>query len=156
MSLDTTTAHRPAPRRSLAERSLLTAHIDLQIPFQDVDAVQIVWHGNYFRYFEAARAVLLRRVDYDYPEMRDSGFAWPLVDAHARFVRPVRYAQWIRVEAGLVEWENRMKVEYRVTDAENGTRLGRGTTVQCAVTVDTWELQLVSPPALLDRLKPWL
>ncbi|MDN5869331.1 MAG: acyl-CoA thioesterase [Nitrococcus sp.] len=134
MCSDTTTACRPAPRRSLAERSLLTADIELQIPFQDVDAAQIVWHGNYFRYFEAARAALLRKVGYDYPEMRDSGFAWPLVDARARFVRPMRYAQWIRIEAGLVEWENRMKVEYRVTDTENGIRLGRGATVpRCSV-----------------------
>lgn len=156
MSPNTSRAHRPAPRRSLAERALLTAYIDLQIPFQDVDAAQTVWHGNYFRYFEAARTALLRKVGYDYPQMRDSGFAWPLIDARARFVRPVRYAQWIRVQAGLVEWENRMKVEYRITDVEDGVRLGRGTTVQCAVTVDTWELQLVSPPALLDRLKPWL
>lgn len=134
----------------------MCAHIDLQVPFQDVDAVHIVWHGNYFRYFEQARAELLRRIDYDYPQMRESGYAWPLVDASARFLRPARYAQWIRVEAGLVEWENRMRVEYRVRDAEDGTRLGRGTTVQCAVTLDTWELQLQSPPAFLERLKPWL
>lgn len=147
---------RRSPRRSLAERALLTAHIELQVPFQDVDAAQIVWHGNYFRYFEQARAELLRKIGYDYPEMRDSGFAWPLVDARARFVRPARYAQWIGIEAGLVEWENRMTVDYRVSDAASGRRLGRGTTVQCAVTIDNWELQLASPPALVDRLKPWL
>lgn len=149
-------ARRPSPRRSLSQRALLTAHIELQIPFQDVDAAQIVWHGNYFRYFEQARAELLRKIGYDYPQMRDSGFAWPLVDTRARFTRAVRYAQWIRVEAGLMEWQNRLRVDYRITDADDGTRLGRGSTVQCAVTIDGWELQLESPPALLERLEPWL
>lgn len=143
-------------RRPLAERALLRAQVELEIPFQDVDAVQIVWHGNYFRYFEVARARLLRRIGYDYPEMSASGFLWPLIDVHARFVRPVRYAQRIRVEAGLVEWENRLKVDYLVTDAVDATRLGTGSTVQCAVTADTWELQLASPPVFLERLKPWL
>lgn len=143
-------------RRPLAERALLVAHVLVDVPFQDVDAAQIVWHGNYFRYFEQARAELLRRVDYDYPQMRASGFVWPLVDAHARFVQPVRYAQKIRVEAGMVEWENRLKVDYLITDATAGTRLGTGSTIQCAVTLDTWDLQLASPPAFLERLKPWL
>ncbi|HEX7341995.1 MAG TPA: acyl-CoA thioesterase [Rhodanobacteraceae bacterium] len=154
-----TAASTPAPRRgrrSLAERALLTAHVEVDIPFQDVDAAQIVWHGNYFRYFEQARAALLRRIGYDYPQMRESGFAWPLIDARVRFVQPIRYAQLVRIEAGLVDWENRLQVDYLITDAATGTRLGTGSTVQCAVTLDTWELQLASPPAFLDRLEPWL
>lgn len=143
-------------RRSLEQRALVHAGLDMEVPFPDVDAAGIAWHGNYFRYFEAARAVLLRKIGYDYPEMRASGFAWPLVDCHARFVKPLTYAQDIRVEAGLVEWENRMKVEYVITDAATGERLATGETVQCAVTLDTWELQLASPPALLDCLKSYL
>lgn len=152
---DTATPRRRS-RRPLAERALLSAALELQVPFQDVDAAQIVWHGNYFRYFEMARAELLRRIDYDYPQMRASGYAWPLVDAHVRFLQPLRYAQWIRVEAGLVEWENRMRVDYLVSDVETGRRLGIGSTVQCAVRLDGWVLELASPPALLERLAPWL
>lgn len=143
-------------RRTLAEKALITAFADMEIPFQDVDSVEIAWHGHYFRYFEAARAVLLRQIDYDYPQMRASNFAWPLTEAHVRFGLPLRYGQTIRVWAGLVEWENRMKVEYVVNDAATGARLTTGYTVQCAVTLDTWELQMVSPPALLDRLKSYL
>lgn len=143
-------------RARLTERALLCARVELQVPFPDVDAAQLVWHGHYFRYFEAARAELLRRIDYDYPAMRESGFAWPLVDAHVRFLRPLRYAQWIRVTAGLTEWENRMKLEYSVEDRDSGARLARGSTVQCAVALDGWALQLESPPALLERLRPWL
>ena len=143
-------------RRRLDERALVHAWTDIEVSFPDVDAAGIVWHGHYFRYFEAARAVLLRKIGYDYPEMRASGFAWPLVDCHARFIKPLTYAQAIRVEAGLVEWENRMKVEYVITDAATGERLATGETVQCAVTFDTWELQLASPPALLDCLKGYL
>lgn len=153
MSAPASPSDTPRKNRRLDRRALVHAWVDIEVPFPDVDAAGIVWHGNYFRYFEAARAVLLRKIGYDYPEMRASGFAWPLVDCHARFVKPLAYAQTIRVEAGLVEWENRMKVEYLVTDATTGERLATGETVQCAVTLDTWELQLASPPALLDCLK---
>jgi len=149
-------APRPSPRRRLDQRALLCAQVDLQVPFPDIDAAQIVWHGNYFRYFEAARAELLRRIGYDYPQMRASGFVWPLVDTHVRFIQPIRYAQWIRVTAGLTEWENRMRVEYEIRDRDTGQRLALGATVQCAVTLDGWELQLASPRAFLDLLEPWL
>ncbi len=36
-----------------------TVDVELTIPFHDVDAMGVVWHGNYFRYFEIAREKLL-------------------------------------------------------------------------------------------------
>ncbi|HEX7964598.1 MAG TPA: acyl-CoA thioesterase [Gammaproteobacteria bacterium] len=133
--------------------ALLTAETELEVPFQDLDPMQIAWHGNYFRYFEAARVKLLRMIDYDYPAMRASGYEWPLIEAHVRFVQALRYGQVIRVKAGLTEWENRLKMDYLVEDTADGRRLTTGYTIQCAVAVGSGELQLVSPPALLQRLK---
>jgi acyl-CoA thioester hydrolase len=136
--------------------ALLTAEAELEVPFQDLDSMQVVWHGNYFRYFEAARAALLRRIDYDYPQMRASNYMWPIIELQARFVRPLRYAQRLRVHAGLMEWENRLKIHYRIEDAASCKRLCTGYTIQCAVDARSGELQLVSPPALLERLKEYL
>lgn len=133
--------------------ALLTAETELEVPFQDLDPMQIAWHGNYFRYFEAARVKLLRSIDYDYPAMQASGYSWPLIEAHVRFVQALRYGQLIRVQAGLMEWENRLKIDYEVRDLASDKRLTTGYTIQCAIEVKSGELQLVSPPALLQRLK---
>lgn len=136
--------------------ALLKAETEIEVPFQDLDPMQIVWHGNYFRYFEAARVKLLRSIGYDYPAMEASHYSWPMIEAHVRFVQALRYGQRIRVLAGLMEWENRLKMDYRISDADSGRRLTTGYTIQCAVDAKTGELQLVSPPALLDRLKEYL
>lgn len=136
--------------------ALLTAETELEVPFQDLDPMRIAWHGNYFRYFEAARVKLLRSIGYDYPAMEASNYSWPMIEVHVRFVQALRYGQRIRVLAGLMEWENRLKVDYQVSDADSGRRLTTGYTIQCAVDAKTGELQLVSPPALLDRLKEYL
>jgi acyl-CoA thioester hydrolase len=136
--------------------ALLTAEAEVEVPFQDLDPMQVAWHGNYFRYFEAARVKLLRMIDYDYPAMQASGYSWPLIEAHVRFIQALRYGQLIRVQAGLMEWENRLKLEYQVNDAASGKRLTTGYTIQCAVDGKSGELQLVSPPALLTRLKGYL
>jgi acyl-CoA thioester hydrolase len=136
--------------------ALLTAEAEIEVPFQDLDPMQVAWHGNYFRYFEAARVKLLRSIGYDYPIMLESGYAWPLIEAHVRFVQPLRYGQLILVQAGLTEWENRLKVDYLVHDKAGGKRLTTGYTIQCAIEAKSGELQLVSPPALLQRLKAYL
>ena len=134
----------------------LSAEVELEIPFQDVDSMQVAWHGNYFRYFEAARSAMLRQVQYDYEEMRSSGYMWPIIKTEVSYVQAARYRQRIRVRATLAEWENRLKIDYLIRDAATGKRVTKGYTVQCAVDAATGELQLVSPPVLLERLRGYI
>ncbi len=131
----------------------LSAEVELEIPFQDVDPMQVAWHGNYFRYFESARSMMLRSVAFDYEEMRASGYLWPIIRTQVSFVGAARYRQRILVRATLAEWENRLKIDYLIRDAASGARLTKGYTIQCAVDAATGELQLVSPPVLLEHLK---
>lgn len=130
----------------------LTADISVEVPFHDVDAMQVVWHGRYLKYLELARCALLQRIEYDYPQMRASGYLWPIVECHVKYLRPARYGQRLTVRAELLEWENRLKIAYSVHDTASGDRLTTGWTVQVAVDADSGELQFVSPPALLERL----
>jgi len=131
----------------------VATEVELEIPFQDLDPMQVVWHGNYFRYFEEARAKLLRLIDYDYPQMIASGYSWPIIDTRVRFAQPLVYAQRIVVRAELAEWENRLKIDYEIRDAATGKRLTHGYTVQCAVDAKTGELQLVTPATLHQRIR---
>lgn len=131
----------------------LSASVDTEIPFHDVDAMEVAWHGHYLKYFELARCQLLRRFDYDYPQMQTSGYLWPIVECQLKYVRPARYGQSIRITADLVEWENRLKIAYTIQDASSGERLTRGMTIQVAVAADSGELQFVSPPVLIEKLE---
>ena len=131
---------------------VLSHEISLTPAFHDLDPMDVVWHGNYLRYFEQARCALLQRIDYDYPQMRDSGYAWPIVDLRVKYVRPLHYGQTVVVRATFVEWENRLKIAYEVRDAATGERLTRGHSIQVAVDLRTREMQYVSPSVLLQRL----
>jgi acyl-CoA thioester hydrolase len=130
----------------------LKADASVEVPFHDVDVMEVAWHGHYLKYFELARGVLLRAIDYDYPQMRDSGYLWPVVECHLKYVRPARYGQKLRVSAELVEYENRMKIAYVVRDALSAEVLTRGYTVQVAVCAKSGELQFVAPDALIERV----
>ena len=124
--------------------------VPLTIPFHDVDSLGIAWHGHYAKYFEIARCALLDRLGYGYDAMRDSGYSWPVIDMHVRYVKPMRFNQRVTVRATLREWENRLLIHYLITD-QDGRRLTKGTTSQVAVDMNG-EMQFVSPPVLFERL----
>lgn len=129
-----------------------SATIELEVPFHDVDSMQVVWHGYYSKYLELARCKLLETFDYGYAAMRDSGYAWPVVDMRLKYVRPATFGQRIRVTASLVEWEYRLRINYRIVDADSGDKLTRAHTVQVAVDMQNGEMCYESPPILARRL----
>jgi len=126
--------------------------IDLQIPFHDVDMMEVVWHGHYAKYFEIARCALLEKIAYNYPQMRDSGYAWPVIDLNMRYIKPAVFGQVISVQAAIVEWENRFKINYLITDKITGARLTKGYSIQVAVDMETKTMCFESPRVLLEKL----
>ncbi|MCU4538276.1 acyl-CoA thioesterase [Acinetobacter bereziniae] len=131
------------------------ADVIIDIPFHDVDTMNVVWHGHYLKYFEIARCKLLDQFDYNYNQMKDSGYAWPVIESYVRYAQGIIFGQRIRVRAILKEWENRLKIEYQIFDAESGKRLTKGFTSQVAVEISTREMCFQSPKVLLDRLHAW-
>ena len=130
----------------------LSVEVEVEVPFFDVDPMHVVWHGHYVKYFEQARCALLRRIDYDYPAMEASGYLWPVVELYLKYVNAARYGQRLTVQAKLLEYENRLKIGYLVSDRETKQRLTKGHSVQVAVHAATRELQFVSPQILIDKV----
>ena len=130
----------------------LSTDVLIKVPFYDVDQMNIVWHGHYIKYFELARCELLDMFNYGYKEMAKNGYGWPVVDLRCKYVKSARFDRMIRINAELVEFENRIKINYVVYDGESGERLTKGYSVQVAVDMETGEMQFVSPPIVKERL----
>ncbi len=132
---------------------MISASIELKAQFYDVDPMGIVWHGNYAKFLEQARCALLDSIGFGYLDMATTEWAWPIVDMRTKFVHPVRFTQLIRVTAMLVEWENRLRIDYRVEDVASGKVLTKAQTTQMAVHRETGEALLESPPPLLEAVR---
>jgi acyl-CoA thioester hydrolase len=130
---------------------MLSVETVLQAQFYDLDPMNVVWHGNYARFLELGRCALLDRLDYNYAQMRDSGFAFPIVDMRLKYVAPIRLRQDFVVTTTLVEYEYRLRLDYLIRDAATGAVLTRARTTQVAVRIDTGELCLESPPELIAK-----
>ena len=132
--------------------ALIFAEVETQVQFYDLDPMEIVWHGNYAKYLELARCALLDKIDYNYAQMKASGYAWPVIDMHIRYLQPAAFGERIKVRAELAEWENRLKLRYLITNAASGLRLTKASTVQVAVDIAARQMCLTSPPILFDKL----
>jgi acyl-CoA thioester hydrolase len=131
---------------------LRRAQVIVKVPFHDLDPAGIVWHGHYSKYFELARCELLQSFNYNYDEMLRSGYLWPIIDLKLRYVKAARFGESLRIEARLREWEHRLKIDYQITAAASGARICKGSSVQVAVKMDSYEMCLRSPDVLFERL----
>ena len=137
----------------MRSRGVLQVDSEILVPFFDVDSMDVVWHGHYVKYLEVARCALLDHLGHNYVQMRASGYAWPVIDMQLRYVRGAVFGQRLTVRADLVEWENRLKINYLISDATTGERMTRATTVQVAVAIDSREMQLASPQVFIDAVE---
>lgn len=128
------------------------AEVEIIIPFHDVDMMAISWHGHYVKYFEIARCALFDKIDYNYVQMSDSGYAWPVIDLRIRYPGPTTFNQKVIVKAVIREWENRLKIDYELRDSQTAKRLTKGYTVQVAVDMSNQEMCFESPPILYRKL----
>jgi acyl-CoA thioester hydrolase len=133
----------------------LETEVTLVTSFQDADPMGVVYHGNYFRYFEEARRELLDKIAYGYLEMNDSGYMWPVIDTRVKYVKAIPFNHKIRVHARLTEWENRLRIDYVIFDAESGQRMCKAHTTQVAVERQTQEMCFVSPTVFTDKVSHW-
>jgi acyl-CoA thioester hydrolase len=140
----------------MRKHSAISAQITSEVAFADIDLAQVVWHGHYLRYLENARWALMNTIDFGLQEMLDSGYLWPIVDLHVKYVRAARFADQLQVRASLVEWEQRLAINYLVTDLADGARVVRAQTVQVAVRPPDNELLFVMPACLTDRVTSYL
>jgi acyl-CoA thioester hydrolase len=136
----------------MRSKGVIDVDTEVLVPFFDVDSMNIVWHGHYIKYLEVARCALLDHIGHNYTQMLESGYGWPVIDIQLRYVRGAVFGQRLIVRASLVEWENRLKINYLISDAKTGERMTRASSIQVAVDVQSREMQLASPRAFTDAV----
>ncbi|MDZ4759878.1 MAG: acyl-CoA thioesterase [Alphaproteobacteria bacterium] len=143
-------------RNARGGRSILGASVEARPQFFDIDPMGVVWHGNYPRFLELGRVAVLDRINYGYAAMAASGFAWPVVDMGIKYPHPIALGQAITIDAAIVEWENRLKLDFEIRDTATGKRLTHAYSVHVAVDIATRQMLWETPPILREKLRPWL
>ncbi len=70
----------------------------LRVRYAETDQMGVVYHGNYFAWFEVGRVELMRSMGFSYVALEAEGCGLPVVDASCRYRQPARYDEWLDVE----------------------------------------------------------
>lgn len=133
----------------------ISTQLAIEIPFYDVDPMEIVWHGHYVKYFEKTRYKLLDEIGYNYQQMKNSGYAWPVIDLRVKYIKSLVFAQKIIVKATIVEIEYGLKIDFLIIDAKTSVKLCKGYTKQVAVDMQKKEMCMISPPILKQKIEAY-
>jgi acyl-CoA thioester hydrolase len=126
----------------------------VRVHWADTDAAGVVWHGNFFRWFEGAEEEMYRALGRPRQALLDElGIMMPRVDVQARFTSPARPDELLAVGVALAELSER-RIGYRFEVREHGTdrRLAEGSYRLAVVHTATFKSTAV-PAALADLLR---
>jgi acyl-CoA thioester hydrolase len=130
-----------------------SAVVRFTVPFCDVDAMQVVWHGNYFKYFDAARDRLLCDAGIDlYRSVENYGVVFPITRTQTKHIRPLRVRDEIDCKAILVEYECRLVFDFELRNLATGELCAKARTEQAAVRIAEGMLELRLPDGMRRAL----
>ena len=112
-------------------KQILKIEKEVQIRFNEVDSMGIVWHGHYATYFEDAREEFGRHYDLDYLSIVGHGYYVPLVNLDFSFKSPLAYGDWAIVEITYLPCEAaKILFSYRILSADKKTVMATGSSTQ--------------------------
>jgi acyl-CoA thioester hydrolase len=91
---------------------MFTTSTKIRVRYAETDQMGVVYHSNYFPYFESARAESIRELGFTYADMEKMGVIMPVVDVHCRYLRPAKYDDLLTVKTMLKELPVHHKIEF--------------------------------------------
>jgi acyl-CoA thioester hydrolase len=117
-----------------------------RVPFHDLDPLQIVWHGNYLKYFDIARFGLFQEAGLDlYQYFLTRQLIFPVTRSSAKHIVPLRYDDEFVCRATVTEAVYKIAMSFEIRLAENGQICTRGKSEQVAVKMPEMEMQFEVP-----------
>ncbi|MBQ4334850.1 MAG: acyl-CoA thioesterase [Myxococcaceae bacterium] len=153
--MDTTSRHtssRQAVSRAASSKIPSHAHsVELTVPFHDIDALRVVWHGHYLKYLEIARCELLKQCGLDVMQMVELGYRFMVSDISCRHTNALTYGDRFRVTAWFTETEHRIGIAYEVFNLTTQKRSARAHSTLITVSGEG-KLCLSTPAPIFERL----
>ncbi len=102
----------------------------IRVRYAETDQMGVVYHSNFFIWFEVGRVELLRQLGFTYKEMEQQDQCYiAVVDARCRFKAPARYDEEITIRTHLKNTrESLIHFGYEAIRACDGTLLAEGET----------------------------
>jgi len=153
--------------------------VKIRVIYADTDAMGIVYHTNYIRWFETGRTEFFRNIGIAYRDVESGGFNLPLTQAYCHYHLPARYDDLVLLETDIdfikrasikfvhkiwdeddlvlletdIDFIKRASIKFvhKIWDEEHKNLLAEGYTVHACT--DSFGKVIRIPAMITDRLK---
>lgn len=127
--------------------------VKMKVPFFDLDPMQIVWHGNYLKYFDIARSELFDGLGVDLFEFHDrTRYIFPIIRSSVKHIHPLKRDDEFICRATVKDARSKIVVAFEIRLVADGTICARGTTEQAAVLAPEMEMVYTIPEEISRAL----
>ena len=91
---------------------MFTTETQIRVRYAETDQMGVVYHSNYFPYFETARAESIRQLGFTYADMEKMGIIMPVIEVQCRYLRPALYDDLLTIKVILKELPVHHKIEF--------------------------------------------
>jgi len=129
------TARPAAPSDAAAPATRSISRV--RVRYAETDQMSVVYHANYFVWFEVGRTDLLRHAGWSYRELEREGVSLPVIEAHCEYRQPARYDDELEIRTlGRLMSPVRIEFTYELIRLSDGVALAAGRTVHAGLDRD--------------------
>lgn len=143
-------------RLELQEPSLVNRH-SFRVRFSEVDAMRVVWHGEYIRYFEDGREAFGREFGgLSYTTITDEGYYIPIVKLEVDYIMPLKHGDTAIVETRFVNTKGaKILMEYVIYRESDMAITALGRSLQVFTRVEDNEIEINTPEFFIKWKEKW-
>lgn len=103
-----------------------------EVQYYETDAMQIVHHSNYIRWFEEARHDYLRKLGFPYDEIEERGIIIPVLSAECQYKAATRFGETVKIVSEPGTFNGlRFSLTYKVYSEDGSVLHAEGSTSHC-------------------------
>jgi acyl-CoA thioester hydrolase len=127
------------------EHTHRTGDYQVRVRYKETDQMGVLYHGNYFTFFEIGRTELLRSCGYSYRELEASGVLGVVVKAECSYHKPAKYDDLLTIRT-TIKRITRVKIEYEHLVLRDSELLATGRIT----------LAFVNRDGIIQRVPDWM
>ena len=130
-----------------------SVEIQHKVPFYDLDPMQMVWHGNYLKYFDIARFELFDTLGIDLLSyFKKTNYLFPITKTSTKHIVSLRYKDEFKCKATVVEAQYKIVVDFEIRLVKNNQICAKGRSEQVAVKYPEMEIIFEIPDDIRKAL----
>lgn len=101
----------------------------IRVRYGETDQMGVVYHGNYYTWFEVGRSEFFSSLGYTYKRLEEEGIILPVTESSCQYTKPAKYYDEIIIRTKIDNLKGvRITFNYEVIRKEDNVLLAKGKT----------------------------